>query len=566
MTEFGGCSMKSLTRVASSLCLVLVLGCDGTPETTQERSADVSAAPVIEALILNRNPNPAVPLAGVLTVITDKPTRATVRIADGERSWDATSSQEFATEHSLMVLGMRPGRVHHITAVATDSDGRVTHSRPLAMEMPPLPADLARPVATVRKPELMEPGVTLFNAFSMDAEGETLDGFGGVLYIVDDRGEVVWYFRTDLDVGDARRLSNGNLLFGAADNGLVVEIDMLGNIVQQWHAVGTTKNVPEGSTPVNVDTLHHEVSEMPSGNLLALASERRVLEDYPTSDTDPDAERGRASVIGDVIVEFSRDGTVVREWKLLDLLDPYRIGHGSLGGGYWVPRYEDQIDDIDAEPVRDWSHSNAVIYDPSDDSYIVSVRHQDAVIKVSRETGELVWILGTPAHWGERWASKLLQPVGELEWQYHQHGPTLTGENTFVLFDNGTHRAPAYADPMPAAESYSRAVEFSVDTGAMEVEQVWRYGGPGEEQFYSSYISDADPLPETGNILITDGARETDEEGLPAARSEEPEFWARVVEVTHTRPAEKVFEVVLRADLPGRWHIYRAQHLASLYP
>lgn len=367
-------------------------------------------------------------------------------------------------------------------------------------------------------------------------------------------------------MGDARRLRNGNLIFQAAFDGLVVEIDMLGNVVQQWHAVGTTKEVPEGSVPVDVDSLHHEIFEMPSGNLLALGSELRIFENYPTSDSDPEAARGRASVIGDTIVEFSRDGTVVREWKLLDLLDPYRIGYGSLAGGYWTSRYEDLIEDVEQAPIRDWSHSNAVVYDPSDDSYIVSVRHQDAVIKVSRETGELVWILGPPHHWQEPWASRRLQPVGDLEWQYHEHGPVLTGEGTIVLYDNGNQRAGAYQDAMPLTERYSRAVEFSVDAESMEVEQVWSYGGPGDEHFYSNYVSDADWLPVTGNILVTDGARETDSQGLNAERAEGTEYWARVVEVTHTQPAEKVFELHLKDGGPGHWHIYRAQRLQSLYP
>ena len=38
------------------------------------------------------------------------------------------------------------------------------------------------------------------------------------------------------------------------------------------------------------------------------------------------------------------------------------------------------------------------------------------------------------------------------------------------------------------------------------VEEVWSYG-PEQEWFMSPFISDADHLPETGNVLITDGGR-----------------------------------------------------------
>ncbi len=548
--------------------VALLHGCDNRPPAeAEQQSVSDTTTPVISYVVLNRNPNPAVPLAAILSISTDEPTEMTVRIDDGERVWNATSSDGFATEHSLMVLGMRPGRVHHISAVVNDLSGNESETRPLAMEMPPFPADLAHPTLVVRKPELMEPGVTMFNAFLTNAEGGGVDEFGGVLYIVDDRGDIIWYYRTELELVDARRLSNGNLLYSTGNHSRGVEIDMLGNVVQQWHAVGTAKDVPEGSTAVDTGALHHEIFEMPSGNLLALSAEVRVIEDFPTSETDPDAAPAPASVIGDVIVEFSRDGTVVREWKLLDILDPYRIGFGSLGDGYWVDRYEDLLDDVEAQPIRDWAHANALIYDPSDDSYILSSPHQDAVIKVDRDTGQLVWILSAPDNWREPWSSRRLQPVGEFEWQYHEHGPSLTPHGTLVLFDNGEARAGAYHEQLPLAQRYSRAVEFAIDAQSMEVEQVWSYGGPGEEHFYSGFLGDVDWLPETGNLLIVDGTRQTDSEGAPVEAVEGTEYWARVVEVTHTQPAEKVFELHLKKEGDeGGWYIYRAQRLPSLYP
>ena len=220
-----------------------------------------------------------------------------------------------------------------------------------------------------------------------------------------------------------------------------------------------------------------------------------MLENYPTSTSDPDAERETATVVGDVLVEFAPDGSIVKQVFRHDILDPYRISHSSLAGGYWIAdKYEDTI----ASPVRDWTHANAMIYDASDHSVIASLRHQDAVIKVDWDNGELVWILGPHENWQEPWSEKLLAPVGDLQWQYHQHGPSFTGDGTLVMFDNGMHRASAFEEKMPIAESYSRAVEFDVDRETMEVSQVWHYGGPGEDAFFSFYICDVDWLPETG--------------------------------------------------------------------
>ncbi len=117
----------------------------------------------------------------------------------------------------------------------------------------------------------------------------------------------------------------------------------------------------------------------------------------------------------------------------------------------------------------------------------------------------------------------------------------------------------------------------------MEVSQVWSYGGPDDELFYSGFLGDVDWLPITGNMLVTDGARVTDAEGRSVEPGPPPgppggmggpgpvaapgvERWARIVEVTHTLPAEKVFELILADDPPAGQAVYRAKHLESLYP
>ena len=162
--------------------------------------------------------------------------------------------------------------------------------------------------------------------------------------------------------------------------------------VRQWHAAGVGDDAPADSIPVATDSLHHEVYEMPSGNFLALSTELRQLDHYPSSETDPSAPKETAHVVGGVIVEFTPAGQIVREWKLHDLLDPYRIGYDSLGTRFWRETYSAIVEG----ETRDWLHDNGIIYDERDDSAVVSLRHGDAVIKVNLSTGELKWILGTP--------------------------------------------------------------------------------------------------------------------------------------------------------------------------
>ena len=99
----------------------------------------------------------------------------------------------------------------------------------------------------------------------------------------------------------------------------------------------------------------------------------------------------------------------------------------------------------------------------------------------------------------------------------------------------------------------------------MTVRQRWAHAGAGAGRFHSSFLSDADWLPETGNILITDGARTREvegDDGEPVTRR-----GARIVEVTRTTPAETVFELVIDDDEgPTGWHVYRAGRWSAQLP
>lgn len=85
------------------------------------------------------------------------------------------------------------------------------------------------------------------------------------------------------------------------------------------------------------------------------------------------------------------------------------------------------------------------------------------------------------------------------------------------------------------------------------------------EQFYASFLSDADWLPETANVLITAGAIITDSAGV-ATNAEDGHRSARIMEVTHETPARRIFDLSVEGDEPGEgWHVYRAQRVPTLY-
>jgi len=532
---------------AAAVCLgLLSLGLSGSLSVP---FAHDGAPPIItRPAAIHQAPNSTTPLAAVVTLETDEPAVIAVEINGAVPAIPDASPR---TQHAIPVLGLRAGTTNAIVLSLIDSNGNVAYGAArLEIETPPLPADFPQLTTTVRNIRKMEPGVTLMMVAPSG-------GGSGFLLAVDDAGRVVWYHRPSRSTGDAKRMRNGNLLY--IDFSDAVEIDMLGNVVQRWRTSMSALQ-PGEATEVAVNPIHHELTELPSGNLLALSHEIRRLENYPTSETDPRASPAATSVVGDLVVEFARDGTIVSQWSLFDIVDPFRMSYDSLAG-FWDSTYSTY------GPTRDWSHANSATYDPSDDSFIVSMRHQDAVIKFRRD-GRLVWILGNPNRWNNPWAAYLLRPSGSLEWPFHQHAAKPTPWGTLLMFDNGNYRATPFETKRSAAETYSRAVEYKVDPQTMTVSQVWSFGGLPGDVFYSSALGNVEMLPRTENILITDGFRNTDAQGKATDSGTGASRWARVVEVTHETPAQKVFELIVgdpsRTSPPG-WTVYRAVRMPSLY-
>jgi arylsulfate sulfotransferase len=521
------------------------------------------SGPEISSASITANPNTTVPLAAILSVSTADPAMLTINIDDGERQWSVSPGDAMSTGHVAPVLGMRASRTHSITATLTDENGKTASSDAMTFETPALPAAFPTPRVTVHNPEAMEPGVTLFNVNGRwGADGKPAPANFAPAVMVNGMGEVIWYYLPDgHKVHDIRPTSSGSYIYEIwPGTGGMVEIDVLGNVLRRWHFTGTAKDIAEGSIPVATDTFHHDYTDLPSGNILLLSTENRVLDDWYTSETEAMAPRAPANVIGDVIIEMTMQGDVLREWKLHDILDPYRIGYRSLRQDFWRGHYEGVVEG----PVHDWTHGNAIIYEEDDNSFVMSLPYQDAVIKVSLDSGELVWILGNHDNWRDPWKEKLLTPVGDVEWSYKHHAVSHTENGSYLLYDNGVGRSTPFDEVMALEDSYTRAVEYSVNEETMEVSQVWVYG-PEDEAFYARYLGDVDWQEQTDNILVTIGAQETNAEGKNSPPGPGTQRWARLVELTHAQPAEKVWEMRLQEDDSG-WSIYRAERLPGVYP
>src|SRR5262249_2176995 len=158
-----------------------------------------------------------------------------------------------------------------------DAAGRTTAvAEPFAFTTPALPEDFPVPRATISVPERMDPGVTMLTVSDTTA--------GDALVMLDAAGEVVWDLRDprlappDYLNWIAFPLPNGHLML-MVDRSALLEIDMLGNVLQGWSAAGAKPAIP-GSIPVAVDSFHHELIALPEGDdvgFVTLGTEVRRL-------------------------------------------------------------------------------------------------------------------------------------------------------------------------------------------------------------------------------------------------------------------------------------------------
>ena len=486
------------------------------------------------------NPSGKVPLSALVKAKTEKSTRLVIEVQDGDNKRVIISKQK-STQHSVPVLNFKSDKKYTLRVREQRVFGK---SVELEFVTPPLPNNFPPITTKTSVPEKMEDGITLFSVSRWNVK--KADTEYGLIVGVDEVGEVVWYYinREKAIESDVEVLENGNISF-TTWHGNVLEMDKLGNVIREWHPENSKEKVTETTVEVEANTFHHELSEMPNGNFLALSSVFRQVNGYPAN----------GEVVDDVVVEFSKDGKVQGRWSLLDMLDPLRVSYDSFGY-YGKPS------------PHDWGHANSVYYVEEDDSFIVSLRHQDAVVKFNR-AGELKWILGDHEGWKESWSKYLLEPIGDTQWSYHQHAAKIISNGNLLLYDNGNNRAISPLPGLSAEQSYSRAVEYKINEENMTVEQVWSYGGEDSEQFYSPFLGDADELKETSNVLITDGGRINDKSGLQTNIIVMGNHWARLVEVTKDDMVEKVFELIIgnpdRRANGGGWSVYRSERVKGFF-
>lgn len=535
-------------RVVLLVALALVLGIGAALLTPPAVPAALEGT-VADAAVRRDAGNA---LRGTLTATTPEPERLVVELVSPAHALRVTE-EEATEEHEVPLLGLRAGTTYDVLLAVADGGPAASVGELTTGE---LPADLPPVDVRVAASDRVAPGLTLFNQVYQAPPGG--DGLAdvGFLTAIDETGAVVWYHREQLNIQDAIRLDDGNLLVVSDETG-VREFTPTGEVVAEWRGTspGTdAAEVGEGLGPdevirVDIDSMHHDAQATAEGDILTLRRlEQDIAFDEPLCSDDEDFD-GTEEIVGDAIVVFDpATGEVLQEHSLFDMLDP-RDDVDPSEADYCVSYLDRHYPD---GAPRDWTHANAVTLSPDGDTWLVSLRHVDLIIGVravdepSGPVGSLRWAFG---------------PGGDFEltegrWSWHQHAPEWQDDDTILVYDNGNGR-----DDAP--EPYSRAVEYDIDEEAMTATQTWEHVMPN--RLYASFLGDADSLEGPGGetVLITHGGQSS---ACAAPNDEENAIWGQLVEVD--RATGEIILDVTTQDLEEcvGWAIYRAERIDQIHP
>ncbi|MFZ1971200.1 MAG: aryl-sulfate sulfotransferase [Candidatus Acidiferrales bacterium] len=349
--------------------------------------------------------------------------------------------------------------------------------------------------------------------------------------VTDLAGNVLWGYdpgpvRGNGGPGPVKLLSNGHFLmgFGSQPDGtgsVIQEVDLGGDVVWQLTAAQLNQALAAATcTGCNITVIgtHHDFAPLPNGHLVVIAATQQVV--------------SGTTVTGDVLIDLDQNHKPVWLWNEFDHLDTNRRP-------YMFP---------------DWTHTNAVIYSADDGNLIISIRHQNWLVKIDYSngsgTGDIIWHLGYQGDF------TLLNADGStdtnpVDWFYAQHGPSFTTPNTtgqfsLVLFDNGDDRGVAVVAGGTCGVTgqppcYSTVPVLNLDETAKTATLAFNPTTPD----YSFFGGNAEVLG-NGNV-------EYDECGAGVN--------AAIFEVTQASPSQTVWQMHITGS-----NAYRGIRTPSLYP
>ena len=442
-----------------------------------------TGSPLVAAYSLN------LPSSGKMSVQFGKSTNY------GLNTWQVASGPSGGPA-KVLVAGMTANTLYHMRAVvALDNGATYTDSDHTCMTGTPPPFSPVQ--ITTANGATPQPGIELWNT--------TLPSNVIQAFATDLQGNVIWTYlyqgsTVDLIQG-IQLLPNGNMLMlisylsSVTVNGTlglvndIREIDLAGNTVRDismdaLNSKLAASNLRDADGDVyKFKSFHHSVIALPNGHWVMLTT-------YNKSYTNLPGYPGTTSVIGDAIVDVDQNNNPDWVWNTFDHLD---INRHLMN-------------------FPDWTHSNDLAYSSDDHNLLLSIRHQNWVIKINfldgTGSGDVMW------HLGEGGDFRLLGGTDPTDWFYAQHGlsfftPNTTGVFRLGLMDNGNDRmfpsGQVQCKPLaaPTPNCYSTIPVLELNENNMTATLVTHYEPPPSD--FSFFGGNAELLA-NGDIHADFGA------------------------------------------------------------
>ncbi|HEX5423065.1 MAG TPA: aryl-sulfate sulfotransferase [Candidatus Acidoferrales bacterium] len=366
--------------------------------------------------------NPQVALYSI-----SEPAGASVHIAFGQTTayglttWTQPAPADGGVVN-MYVAGMLQNTTYHMQAVTQLADGTQVTDADHTFKTGSIKAALLPQISTTIMPGMApQPGLELLDLVNPN-ERQAI--------VTDLAGNVVWtypYGNSGADLPEpVEQLADGNFLIAlspqVSTNGLfakaaindIREVNLEGLTVHEFSIDDLNYRLAKNGFNLNVYTMHHDVLPLPSGHVIVLANTLKLFNNLP-------GYPGQLNVLGDVLIDLDQNWEPVWVWNSFDHLD------------------------VNRHPMNfpDWTHSNAVLYSPDDGNLLLSMRHQNWILKIDYEdgrgSGNVLWRLGKDGDF------KLQGGVDPTDWFYAQHGPHFSGPSTagnftLAIFNNGNDR------------------------------------------------------------------------------------------------------------------------------
>ncbi len=340
-------------------------------------------------------------------------------------------------------------------------------------------------------------------------------------YLLDYNKEVVHTWENEYTPGHSTYLLENGLLLrtiflgahpiflSGGMGGGIQEIDWNGTIVWDYRYSS------------NSHLSHHDVQQLPNGNILMIAWETKNFSEAVTAGRNPSLLT-MFGVWPDHIVEVKptgpTSGDIVWEWHVWDhLIQDYDASKANYGV---VADHPELIDINYGTSTADWLHTNSIDYNEELDQILVSVHNFDEIWVIdhstttTESTGHTGGLYGKGGDLLYRWGNPIAYHTGTTNDQklFGQHDvrwikPGCPGSGDILIFNNGLGRPEGkyssideIVPPVDANGTYyhEQGSAFGPE------EPKWMYTAEDPTDFYSYMISGAQRL-ENGNTIICDG-------------------------------------------------------------